>query len=312
MGRPLRFIPPHSLVEVTCRTVHGRFLLRPSRDLNDIILGILGRAARRYRVKICAFVYLSNHAHLLLQPASAEQLALFMGYVNGNLAKEAGRLHGWRERFWGRRYQAIVVSEDEADQLARLRYILSQGCKEGLVRRPQDWPGASSTDALLSGGTLSGTWFDRTREYEARRRGGRPAKYEFAEPESFSLEPLPAWKQLDHKAIHGRVETLVREIEAEARARLAESGTTPVGKSRLLRQHPHDRPQTPHRSPAPRFHARRREVRRRLECAYHAFRAAYRRAARDLRRGVASVEFPAGCFPPRLPFNKAGPVVGVV
>ena len=102
MGRPLRFIPADCLVEVTCRTLHGRFLLRPSRDLNEIVLGILGRAVNRYLVGVCGFVYLSNHSHLLLRPADAEQLARFMGFVNGNLAKEAGRLHRWRERLWAR------------------------------------------------------------------------------------------------------------------------------------------------------------------------------------------------------------------
>ena len=65
MARPLRYVPPDSLVEVTCRTLRGRYLLRPSRDLNEIVLGILGHAARRYRVRVCAFVYLSNHCDLL-------------------------------------------------------------------------------------------------------------------------------------------------------------------------------------------------------------------------------------------------------
>ena len=69
MARPLRYVPPDSLVEVTCRTLHGRFLLRPSRALNEIVLGILGRATRRYRVGLCAFAYLSNHCHLLARPA---------------------------------------------------------------------------------------------------------------------------------------------------------------------------------------------------------------------------------------------------
>ena len=36
-GRPLRYVPPDSLVEVICRTLHGRHLLRPSRDLNEIV-----------------------------------------------------------------------------------------------------------------------------------------------------------------------------------------------------------------------------------------------------------------------------------
>ena len=218
MPRPLRYVPPDSLVEVTCRTLHGRFLLRPSRDLNEIVLGILGRAARRYRVKVCHFTYLSNHCHLLLRPADARQLAHFMGFVNGNLAKEAGRLHGWRERIWGRRYTAIVVSHEEAAQVARLRYLLEQGTKEGLVRSPLDWPGAHATQALLDGQPMRGIWFDRTREYEARRCGQRPGKYEFAEEEPLELSPIPAWGALDPKARREAVRNLVWEIAKERRS----------------------------------------------------------------------------------------------
>ncbi len=36
-------------MEVICRTPHGRFLLRPSRDLNGVVLGILAKEAGRLR-----------------------------------------------------------------------------------------------------------------------------------------------------------------------------------------------------------------------------------------------------------------------
>jgi hypothetical protein len=38
----------------------------------------------------------------------------------------------------------------------RLRYLLEQGCKEGLVRSPRQWPGATGIEALLSGRPLDG------------------------------------------------------------------------------------------------------------------------------------------------------------
>lgn len=57
------------------------------------------------------------------------------------LAREAGRLTGWREKIFSRRYQAILISEEEAAQVERLNYLLSQGAKENLLSRPQDWPG---------------------------------------------------------------------------------------------------------------------------------------------------------------------------
>ena len=58
-----------------------------------------------------------------------------------------------------------------AEDSERLAYILSHGCKENLVARPQDWPGVHCVTALVSGQPIEGTWFDRTKEWEARRRG---------------------------------------------------------------------------------------------------------------------------------------------
>src|SRR5262249_18046736 len=133
MARRLRHCEPSSLMEVTTRTMQGRLLLRPSAALVQIIVGILGRAQGRFGLRIHAFVFLSNHYHLLCSPTDALQLANFMCFLNSNLAREAERLHQWREKFWGRRYQAIPVSGEPPAQIARLKYLLAHGCKEGFV-----------------------------------------------------------------------------------------------------------------------------------------------------------------------------------
>src|SRR5690242_18804582 len=142
MGRKLRYIPDGgALVEVTCRTLHGRLLLRPSPELNDIAAGILGRAQRLYPVDFVAFQPLSTHYHAILWVDDAKRLARFVGYFNSNLAREVARLTGWTGKIWERRYQAIVISEEEEAQVARLRYTLSHGVKENLVARLREWPG---------------------------------------------------------------------------------------------------------------------------------------------------------------------------
>jgi hypothetical protein len=38
----------------------------------------------------------------------AKQLSRFMGDFNSKLAREVGRLTGWKQKIFGRRYQAIV------------------------------------------------------------------------------------------------------------------------------------------------------------------------------------------------------------
>jgi REP element-mobilizing transposase RayT len=287
------------MVEVTLRTVHGRLLLRPSRALNDLVLGVVGRAQRKHGMRIHGLVVLSNHAHALLSPDSPQQLAAFMDYLAGNLAREVGKLHDWRDKFWARRYRSIVVSDEEEAQVARLTYLLGNGIKEGLVARPQDWPGVHCAVALLSGAALEGTWFDRTAEYEARRRRENRSADDFAEPELVVFTQLPCWAALDAAAYRERTEALISGIIENRRRERA--GRPVLGKNAILRQDPHERPLHSDRSPAPAVHAATKEIRIMLRVGYCQFVAAFREAADRLRRGDRLVRFPSGAFPPPLP-----------
>ncbi len=307
MGYDPRWIPSGKLVEITCRVMQGRFLLRPSRELNEILTGVLAKAARRYPVGVVAYHALSNHLHLLVVPEDAQALSAFMGFFAGNLAKEAGRLHGWKEKFWGRRYTHVVISDEPGAQEDRLRYLLSQGCKEGLIRRPQDWPGPCSTEALLTDRVVQGVWFDRSAEYEACRSAKTFSKYEFAEVLDLELTPLPAWVHLAAGQRQQRIGQIVREITQETRQRIEESGQSPLGVRRILRQDPHEAPSNPKRSPKPIVHAVSHAVRKRLRMQFHLFRLAYRKASLELRAGNAKAEFPPGCHRPAMPFVRGQP-----
>src|SRR5688572_391591 len=198
MSRRLRYVPRPMVVEVTCRTIHGRYLLHPSPRLNRLVIGVLARAQRKYGVSLHAFCVMSNHYHLLITVTDAQQLARFMNFVQSSLAREAGRLARWRERFWSRRYQAILVSDERDAQLSRLRYILSQGCKEGIVTRPEKWRGAHCVRELLSGErTLSGIWVDRM---SIHRHGGYRRTIDaaqFVASETLLLSAMPCFAGMD-------------------------------------------------------------------------------------------------------------------
>jgi len=299
-------IPPGgALVEVTSRTVQARFLLTPSPELNEIILGVLGRAQRLYKVGICGFVFLSDHYHLLLKVQDAKQLSDFMGYFNSNLAREVARLADWHDKIWARRYQAIVISNEEGAQIERLNYLLSHGCKEGLVEHLRDWPGVHCVRALLDGEPLVGAWFDRTQEYWARQRREPIAPRQFATEETVTLEPLPCWSHLSKDAVRQRVADLVEGIEAKAAAKREETCRPALGAAAVCAQLRHHRPARPKKSPAPRFHAFTRRVRRELYQLYRSFVQAFREASEKLRGGDRNARFPLGSFPPGLPFVTA-------
>ena len=273
-------------------------LLRPSPKLNLLIVGVLARGAARYDMGVCHFVFLSNHYHLLLRPTSALQLARFMNYLNSNVAREAGRLYRWREKFWGRRYRPVPVSFEPEAQVARLRYVLSQGCKELLVGRPQQWPGASSTKALLGNATVTGIWRNRTAEYWAERRGEAIEAGQFESPVTLALQPLPCWDGLSSNDIRQQITEIVAEIVAETKQELRRTNRRPLGVRRILRQDPHSRPSQVARSSAPRFHAASWPIRKMLEAMYLAYRDAYRDAARRLAGQCLPVRFPSHGIPP--------------
>jgi len=302
MGRPLRFLPPEApLVEVTSRTLQGRHLLRPSRQLNLTNLGVLARAARIHSMRVCGFTFLSNHYHLLVVPVSAVQLAEFMNYFNGNLAREAGRLHAWGERFWGRRYRAIPVSSEPEAQLARLRYLLEQGCKENLVARPQDWPGATCLRALLTGELVRGLWRDRTAECRARERGARVEVSDFLVEETLALSPLPCWEELSSEESQELVREMVRQISRETARRIRSAGIRPLGRRWILRQDPHARPEQVERSPAPLFHAASRTVRQQLLMAYRTYVERRAQVLETLRVPSLVARLPRYGIPPPIP-----------
>jgi hypothetical protein len=185
--------------------VQGRHLLRPSPPLNEIIVGVLGRAQWLYDVRICAFIFVSSHYHLLLDVDNARQLA--------------------------------------------------NSCAT-----------------------------------------------QYATREAVTLSPLPCWKDLSADARRTRVRSLIGEIETEAAARRARTGGAPLGMAVILGQHPHHHPRHLKKSPAPLFHVISHAARRELYEGYAWFVAAFRQAAEKLKAGDRSAAFPAGCFPPALPF----------
>lgn len=303
MSRPTRYVcPGGSVVEVTVRTLQSQYLLCPSPALNEIVGGVLGRGQARHPVRCHAAVFLSTHFHLLLSVDDAKQLADFMQFVDTNLSKEINRLRKREGTAWGGRYRSIPVSEEEAAQVDRLKYLLAQSVKEGLVAHARDWPGVHCIREILAGEPIRGLWFNRTREFAARNRGEDSGRLQYATEEVFELTPLPCWAHLPPEVYRQRIAELMGEIESEAAADLEKAGREPLGVDGVLRMDPETRPERSKKSPAPLFHAATKAMRKALWEAYALFVAAFREASERLRSGDRNARFPVGSFPPGLPF----------
>jgi hypothetical protein len=235
---------------------------------------------------------------------SQKHISAFMNFVNSNIAREANLLLERSGHLWHRRYASAAVVGGERIEVARLKYLLAQGTKEGLVDSPLRWPGVQAAGALANGENLRGIWVNRTDLFKACRKLGpdkvQPIKFE--QQLTPKLDPLPCWSHLSATDYQRRIRELIQDIEAEAAARHRNQGTQPLGHRAVRHQHPHHRPERLKKSPAPLVHAPTKKLRQAFLAAYRLFVQAFRTAAEKLRSGDLTAKFPEGSFPPGLPF----------
>lgn len=302
-----RYIDKDVPMHVISRVIQGRYLLRPCTELNEIINGVVGRAQERYKnVLLYAMAFMSNHAHFMLQ-GPPEEVPAFIGFVKREISYRWGRARGinWPGPMW-HEYIASALPTAESQVLC-LRYVLSQGVKEGLVARAQEWPGVHCAGALAGEAQLQGVWFDGTafaRAMETQSRRARPvrlAKGDFQRKYEVRFSAIPAWADLDVAMQRSEVRRLLDEIEREGE--VARAGRPPMGRRRICRI-PLD-----HRSELPEVPWYRR--RRRLVCwasphapetkkyiaDHRAFQEAFIEASKADAEGRAAL-YPPGAFVP--------------
>jgi hypothetical protein len=159
----------------------------------------------------------------------------------------------------------------------------------------------------MTGDPAQGTWFSRTLEYQARRRGMECGARDFATTETVILSPLPCWAHLPEEAYRQRVADLVNDIVRDAACQRANTGRGPSGVAFVLEQNPHDLPPRTKRGPAPYVHAATATARKALREAFRLFLNAYRSASARLRAGDLQAVFPEPCFRPALAFARGSP-----
>ena len=309
MSRPEPYIPPGTTVETTTRTLCGMFLLPATRYFAKIVVGILARAQEKYPVAIHFGVLLSNHGHLILTLEDREQLADFMEFVNGNIAREALALvDDWDEKCWGDRYHPIPITSEPEALEERLRYALAHGVKEKLVEQVTDWEGFHCAQAFVDGVPLHGIWIDRSKLYEAQRRGKTLAREEYVTDYFLKLAPLPCWKGLTPAERRRKAREMIADVEAKGAADRQETGRSVMGMAAIQAQSPLDRSRNLKKSRRPLVHAASKVERESYLTVRAAYVETYREASAELRRGGRNVVFPCWSFPPGLPFARSGPI----
>lgn len=141
-------------------------------------LATLAEFKDRYRVKVYAYCLMTNHVHLLLEPADGHGMARLMRRAAGRHTRRLNAREGRRGTLWEGRYGSSVVDRD-AYLLNCVRYIELNPVRAGLVRDPAGYAWSSCRVRL---GLARVAWLDPY-----------PGEEHFAGTEyhTFLLEGLP-------------------------------------------------------------------------------------------------------------------------
>ena len=144
-------------------------------------------AAGTYGCSIHAYVFMTNHVHLLVTPRAPDSLPRLMQSLGRRYVRSINSLYGRTGTLWEGRYRATPV-ETEAYFLACCRYIELNPVRAGMVAHPADYAWSSyrahadgETDALVRDHDV----YDRLAMTPMDRRAAYRALFQTALDEDF-------------------------------------------------------------------------------------------------------------------------------
>jgi putative transposase len=275
----------------TRRCSERRFFLRPDAETTNAFWYCLAWATQKHGQVLHAAVALSNHVHVVATDPTGVYPD-FLRDFHGLLARVVNAWRGRWEHFWDANQASAVVLEDEAAQLDKLTYVLTNPV--GLVDKASDWPGATALPAIVADLHIVAR---RPKHFFRDDEDGGSM------PETIAVrfEPLPAMAHLSRAEYLRLIQERVTVIEKEAAARRRDTGAVVLGRKHILAQHWNDRPADaePRRQLSPGVACR--DKWRRVERLKQnkLFQALYRAAFEGVRAGTAA-HFPLGTWSMRF------------
>ena len=286
---------------VVSRCIQGFGFLKPTREVRAITRGVLAYSLEQHQktIELHHYVFLSNHFHLLLSSKSSPDLAEFMCYFKGNLARELARVHNWHGTLWQKRYSSEEILDVESLEEV-FKYITQNSVKEGLVDHPKDWTGLHGYRQLVMGKKVSGPWVDRTAYYHSIQRREGKLIDEFTSEHQLKLTPPPMWAHLSKS----EYKKLCSRLSAEAtRNALLKRGSKPALGMRMVLSENVRKLRVTKGGNRPLCRTKCIKMLKAYQKLYFDFKAKFKKVSADLRQAIklgydtASICFPAGGVP---------------
>ena len=312
-----------AIYEICIRTKQG-LPFACNEVVNSILVGILARANRNNIVSLCHFIYMGNHAHMLVVLNEPSQFQNYYAEIMKKTTETFKALMGLKElQLWEKRPSIIELVTPE-DIIERIAYFYSNPAKAGLVKSIQSYPGLSSWDCFMrSLPSIESSFNEPVKWYRYSvmepllkspdllnntRKLHLPTTSDSHTQEMFVLRPN-AWMEAfdlnyeeDIKDTLRRIKELVVEREQRLEQERQEKGNTIMGVNRLLSELCDLYKYKPKsRSRRLFIVSRSSKIRAEFIVQYKAFCKACSEARKEFLNGVKNVVWPIGAFVPWMP-----------
>ena len=157
-------------------------------------------AADKHGLDIHAYVWMTNHIHLLATPEKEDSISKVFQSVGRKCVQYFNFTYKRSGTLWEGRYRATVV-DSERYLLTLMRYIELNPVRAGMVEHPRDYPWSSYGRNAFGETGLNADWIVSHREY--RRLGRTPEERHHAYRQLFraaiSKEDLQSIRDSTHK-----------------------------------------------------------------------------------------------------------------
>ena len=135
-------------------------------------------AAETHGLAIHAYVWMSNHVHLLATPAHEQSIGKTLQSVGRRYVQYFNATQKRTGTLWEGRYRATLV-DSEAYVLAVMRYIETNPVRSGMVAHPRDYPWSSYQRNALGAEGINYDWITPHSQYQRLALRSSPPEERF-------------------------------------------------------------------------------------------------------------------------------------
>jgi hypothetical protein len=279
------------------------FLFKPDEEVRQIIGVAIGRAQKKYPVKIYWIVFNINHKHIATAPLSDDpehikNVARFHQLFNSLVSRGVNKRYKREGALYSSRNRTSEATDDQSLE-KQLFYSITNPVKDGLVEETAQWKQYSSYEQLATGKVEKFRYIDWTAWHKAggKKKGLSPD--DFAEEVEVELSPIPAWEGMEAHEREAHFRREIQKLEQEFKELREKEGKQVIGPTELEKIDPRTRPETEkEKTRKPLCHSSTKEGADNYREKLKAFLEKYYYASSQWLAGNHEVEFPRGSFKP--------------